>query len=352
MIYFAKNTSDFPSSTGVYMISFINSESKKCYIGSASSVRKFKCMCGFRDRWRRHVQDLRKGRHHSKILQRAYEKYGEDNMYFKILEEVEPSYCLNREQFYIESMDTCSNGYNMLPHAKSSSNVINTKKIDEINKEKYLIKYSKELKLLKKLYEEGYTQKSISSMLGVNICTVAYRLKFLGIHKQRQKRKIYQYDLSGNLVNIWKNITACKNHYNVTYDTIRRVLRCGGIQALGFFFSYENLSPEEVVKIYTDRLNNWKKKISEVRKNEKTKDHMSRISKLSNKQKKCIKNICQMDTQGNIIKVWASSNDIQKMHGKSYKAGVLACVNGRQKTHKGFKWSIVDAQLSHKCPIS
>ena len=39
----------------------------------------------FKNRKTRHLRDLRKGNHHSIILQRAYNKYGKENFKFKVL---------------------------------------------------------------------------------------------------------------------------------------------------------------------------------------------------------------------------------------------------------------------------
>lgn len=53
------------------------------------------------DRWIRHRKDLRGNIHHSLHLQRAWNKYGESNFIFEILEEVK-SNVIVREQYYID----------------------------------------------------------------------------------------------------------------------------------------------------------------------------------------------------------------------------------------------------------
>ena len=52
--------------TGVYAIVHLGSGKKD--VGSAA-----KC---FARRWRKHLQDLKNGTHHSRLLQRAFDKYG------------------------------------------------------------------------------------------------------------------------------------------------------------------------------------------------------------------------------------------------------------------------------------
>lgn len=60
--------------TGIYQIT--NLQNGKAYIGSA--VR-------FRKRWKEHLRQLTNGNHHSKVMQRAWNKYGEAAFEFKKL---------------------------------------------------------------------------------------------------------------------------------------------------------------------------------------------------------------------------------------------------------------------------
>ncbi len=73
--------------SGIYKI--LNKSNNKCYIGSTIN---------FNDRRNLHFSKLKRGKHHSIILQRAYDKYGIDNFEFIILEECENDNLLEREQ--------------------------------------------------------------------------------------------------------------------------------------------------------------------------------------------------------------------------------------------------------------
>jgi group I intron endonuclease len=79
--------------TGVYSIT--NTVNSKQYIGSASG--------SFRSRRNRHYHDLRHNKHHSKPLQRAWNKYGEEAFKFEVLAICPPSFCLAGEQFYLDA---------------------------------------------------------------------------------------------------------------------------------------------------------------------------------------------------------------------------------------------------------
>jgi len=63
-----------PANTGIYEI--VNLVNGKRYIGGSVDIRQ---------RWREHKSGLSRGRHHSKALQRAWNKYGGDAFAFRIL---------------------------------------------------------------------------------------------------------------------------------------------------------------------------------------------------------------------------------------------------------------------------
>ena len=82
---------------------------EKIYVGSANnfSVRKMK-----------HLADLRANRHHSLILQRAFNKYGEASFKFEIIEVLSnPNDLLWKEQHYL---DTLKPQYNICKKVEQS----------------------------------------------------------------------------------------------------------------------------------------------------------------------------------------------------------------------------------------
>lgn len=109
---------------GIYQIrNLING---KTYIGSAIY---------FNTRWYRHKSNLRNNRHHNKHLQRSWNKYGEQNFVFEILEEIKNKlFLLQREQYYIDLLKSydLNFGYNVCKIAGSSLGI----KLTEQHKEK------------------------------------------------------------------------------------------------------------------------------------------------------------------------------------------------------------------------
>ncbi len=63
-----------------------------------------------RGRWTKHRHALRKRRKENIVLQRAWDKYGEDAFEFRVIEKCPPCDCIAREQFYIDSMRACEKG--------------------------------------------------------------------------------------------------------------------------------------------------------------------------------------------------------------------------------------------------
>lgn len=97
---------------GVYGI--VNLINNKIYIGSSINLSKRKAS---------HFSHLRKNNHNSSHLQKAFNKYGEDNFRFIILEELlDIELLLVREQYYIDSHDSTSpkKGYNIRRIAESN----------------------------------------------------------------------------------------------------------------------------------------------------------------------------------------------------------------------------------------
>lgn len=89
---------------GIYCIE--NLVNHKKYVGQSIDI------C---HRWKDHKRELNSNRHRNEYLQRAWNKYKENNFHFYILEECEISLLDEREIYYIECFN-CSNnqhGYNI-----------------------------------------------------------------------------------------------------------------------------------------------------------------------------------------------------------------------------------------------
>lgn len=79
--------------SGIYRI--ICKVNNKQYIGSA---------CNIQIRKQNHFSYLKRNKHHSILLQRAYNKYGKDNFYFEILAYCPKEYLIKLEQWFLDNM--------------------------------------------------------------------------------------------------------------------------------------------------------------------------------------------------------------------------------------------------------
>jgi len=99
--------------SGVYKIR--NIVNGKFYLGSSKEIE---------NRWEGHKQWLRGGYHNNPKLQHAWNKYGESNFVFEIVEEIPLKSLLNREQHYLDLWESYKRGkgYNICPTANGGDN--------------------------------------------------------------------------------------------------------------------------------------------------------------------------------------------------------------------------------------
>lgn len=80
---------------GVYTIT--NTINGKLYVGSTNN--------SFYERWRTHLKDLKKNKHHSKKLQRSVNKHGLNNFKFEILEVTESEHTISVEKYWLNILN-------------------------------------------------------------------------------------------------------------------------------------------------------------------------------------------------------------------------------------------------------
>ena len=127
--------------TGIYKITCL--ANKKLYIGSACGFKSKPIKKnGFFRRWYEHIRDLKANKHKNKHLQFAWNKYGQENFIFEILELCNQDVALEKEKYYINLYQTTNHnyGFNILnghlanynkftqEHRKKISNALKNKK--------------------------------------------------------------------------------------------------------------------------------------------------------------------------------------------------------------------------------
>lgn len=162
--------------SGIYKIQ--NLVNGKMYVGSSSKIR---------DRFSQHRSGLRRGIHANQKLQRAWNKYGEENFKFSIILICENDSLLEYEQKIIDIYDVVKNGYNICP---VSGTTLGYKASEETRRKIRLAglgrKHSEETK--KKMREAQLGKKK--SAEHVKKMADAKRGKKLGPASEEKKKKI------------------------------------------------------------------------------------------------------------------------------------------------------------------
>lgn len=164
----------------------------RCYIGSAVNISK---------RWKYHLQDLKRGVHHSKKLQRHYNKHGEGDLQFSILLGCNNEDLIKTEQYFIDSYKPY---FNCSPTAGSTMGTKlsdeHRRKLSESHKGKRL---SEEQKLKIANANKGRTcsKETISKIVTTRMANGGYshtketrrKISEIQLGKKRGKRKNWHY---------------------------------------------------------------------------------------------------------------------------------------------------------------
>ena len=151
-----------------------------------------------KERWGKHLTQLRGNYHHSFALQRDYNKYGEDNFVFEMVEECKPEERLELEQKYLDGNESFFYplGYNISHQATNCvlygeangmygkrgkdnpnygrKNTEETKKIISKKNKGRVPKNAKKVEYNGNVYNSA---SECSKELGINLGTITYRCR-------------------------------------------------------------------------------------------------------------------------------------------------------------------------------
>lgn len=178
----------YKNEIGIYKIE--NRVNNSVYVGQTSK--------GFQRRFWFHQWKLRQGIHDNTYLQHSWDKYGEDNFYFSVIEITDTNSLNEREKFWISHYRTVGNCFNMqdggqpsclckfkssesykLVGAKNRQRMLGTKlpdstkqKMSEARKGKYYYKSTDTItpdtaRKIKEMYLSGHTSRDIGATLNV-----------------------------------------------------------------------------------------------------------------------------------------------------------------------------------------
>lgn len=100
-----------PRTSGIYKITCV--PTGKVYVGSAIDLQARRSV---------HLYELRRGTHHSRYLQRAWDKYGEGSFVFEVIELVLSPFLTDREQYWLNKLQSFdpTRGFNLRRIAQSN----------------------------------------------------------------------------------------------------------------------------------------------------------------------------------------------------------------------------------------
>jgi group I intron endonuclease len=265
--------------SGIYCIS--NKNNGKTYIGSSVNIHK---------RWVIHLHHLRQGTHHSKKLQRSFDKHGESAFELSVIVNLSREHLLQTEQWYIDTMNPeyniCKSVTNGRRGLKSSP-----KHIEAVRKANTGKKCSEETK--KKLREHN---------LG-KICPeyIKEKLRNNGIC-----HPLDSYDSSGKFVKTFKSIREASRELGIDNGSIRKCISGKYKLAGGFIWKKHGdaLSVNEI----------------EIRNNH------------TNKKRRVIQ-----EMEGECVSSYSSIQEAARINGFNARK-ICCCCKGTVGKYKGFTW--------------
>lgn len=192
---------NYKYNNGVYQIK--NLLNNKVYIGSTFR----KCGKGFWVRFNQYTKS--KNTYYNKKLTNAFNKYGMQNFAFEILEVINTNIkdCREREEFYIQSLNTIKKGYNIKLQATGGNGGANLGK-----------KYPKPSKALIKRRGEGVSKAMKGVKKSFEHCLAMSKAK--KGHKPTHSLKVELFDTLSNRLICFSSATEASSVLNCSIQQV------------------------------------------------------------------------------------------------------------------------------------
>lgn len=146
---------------GIYSIENIINQKK--YIGQSVNIKS---------RWMKHKSELNNNNHDNDYFQKAWNKYGEENFEFTILEECSKDMLNERECYYIDLYNTINRdyGYNLKSGGQDTNYVTEDvkNKISKANKKYYIEHPEAKIQCSKNAYNQWNNPEIKAKIMGEN----------------------------------------------------------------------------------------------------------------------------------------------------------------------------------------
>lgn len=307
---------------GIYCIE--NKINHKKYIGKSVDIKK---------RWNDHIRELNRDNHCNKYLQSSWNKYGQENFSFYVVEEIVKDTLSEREIYWIEALNTMDDkyGYNLSKGGDGGNTIVNYT-------EEELLNYKKKRSVLNRSYikkgEDSWASKLkefevkqiIKELLDGKNCTELskkYNVSMRTINDIRcrktwkyltediifpplrtknlkARKAVVQYNIDGTIVNTFSGAIEAEEKTGISKKLISAVCHGNKRIAQGYIWRFEG-----------DSFNKYNVR----------NPHEIPVDKY--------------DLEGNFIKTYPTIKAAQK-DCKTYS--IKSVLNGKTKTAGGFIW--------------
>ena len=235
-----------------------NNINNKSYIGQSINIE---------NRWTHHKSELNNNRHINDYLQNAWNKYGEDNFSFIVIEECKESELNEKEIYYINKYNSMNNGYNLCEGGNGIRGYRHTKeeieKMRMIQNPKTVLQIDSQLNIVNKWHGTSHISKELGySKRNIDLCCkmeyghkTAYGYYWFyeedyindkinwDYYLSEQKiiydgKKVVQKDLNGNIISTFISIMDAHRKTKINRQSIQYCLQGKQKYAKGFIFEY------------------------------------------------------------------------------------------------------------------
>lgn len=237
--------------SGIYCI--INKINNKKYIGQTYDLEY---------RWKRHKSDLNNNNHSNNHLMSAWNKYGEDNFEFDIIEKCDLSIIDDREIYWINYYNCIKNGYNQCEGGLGCRGYKHTEqeieKMRKIQNPKSVLQLDLNGNLIKEWYSASQSAKELGlyTLAIKNCCEQREYVKsvgqFIWIYKEdkdtinmnyyltrkNNNKKVNQFNKEMELIKVWESIKQVSEITGYCYKSIANA--CNGRTKIshGFIWNF------------------------------------------------------------------------------------------------------------------
>lgn len=288
---------------GVYKIE--NKVNSKVYIGLSKHIKQ---------RWWEHKNALNKNKHANLHLQSSWNKYGENNFSFEVLEKCQEKLLSEREIYWIEYYKSYDRkfGYNETLGGEGYNTIHKVIQFDL---------FGNIINKFNNAYDaERLTRCDATAIYQCCNMNIKNPQKYIWLYEEDYNRDkniinvflskiVLQYDSDGNFIREWETPQHVKNEIGINPSQClnHRSLTCNG-----YIFIYKNDNSVIINKEYFDNI--------------------KRVLKESTYTKP----ILQYSLNGILINRYGKTTDVRK--NGYHNGSVIKCCNNKKDTYKGYIW--------------